>query len=204
MVKKCFNMFLVIFIALFLMVSSSLAQEDDQEMEQTDDNKSFTFTWYPLGVALGYYSFDAELVLSSKLTLAAEVKYLDWGFDPWSYTAIAVGPGLRFYPAGKAPEGFFLAPYINYLNISLDYQVNTTQTETLSTSGITATLWFGYKWIWDIISFELATGVGIATMSDQKLTYVNSVTGLTETVEYSDRGSGAGWAGLAIGIGVAF
>ncbi len=197
-------MFLVIFIALILVVSSSFAQEDDKEIGQTDDSKSFTLTWYPLGVALGYYSFDAEIVLSSKLTLAAEIKYLNWDFDLWDYTAIAVGPGLRFYPAGKAPEGFFLAPYINYLNISLDYLVSPIQTETLSTSGITAMLWFGYKWIWDFISFELGTGVGIASMSEQKITYVNSLTGFTETVEYSDRGSGAGWAGLAIGIGIAF
>ncbi|MDD5065703.1 MAG: DUF3575 domain-containing protein [bacterium] len=167
----------------------------------------FTVTFYPMGLIIGYYSFEAEYKLSPNLGLPVEIKYLSWDLDDWKFSAFSGGPGIRYYPAKEGLTGLFAGLYLNYMSATVKYSYldNYVAKETEgSASGLAFNMWFGYKMISGPILVEVSTGVALSMIGDVKVEYTDAENN-KQSKTYSGRaGSGFSWAGLGIGIGLAF
>ena len=82
------------------------------------DIKKISFLWYPINLLFSTYSFEFEMTIDDFWTFCGEGKYMNnkpYDRDEkWTATKLSIGPGIRYYLDGKAPEGRFIGFYINY------------------------------------------------------------------------------------------
>ncbi|MBI9035626.1 MAG: DUF3575 domain-containing protein [Bacteroidales bacterium] len=167
----------LLFVTLLIggMISSTFAQQN-------------VVKWYPL--SLGSYSlkFQYERNLAPQHSVALDVKYImplklgsslyspffkDVDFPTAKATGYSLSPEYRYYTkeisAGSLNYGFYLAPYLKYTKIDLEFEGNTLEGHdvgvNLDYSAFGGGLGIGYQWVIDnkITVDWLIFGIGVSS-----------------------------------------
>lgn len=148
-IAKIFTLLLV--VVAFAAPSKSFAQESAGKKNIIKANLLSPF--------VGSYNFFYERALASKTSLQLGAGFVSLTSNGTGFTGFSVTPEFRFYPSGKSPRGFFVAPFARYNNLSLTVKdgIGNEGKATLTTVG--GGLNVGYQWIFgDIISLDLFAG----------------------------------------------
>lgn len=148
-----------------------------------------------------------EQTISDNMSLQLGFYYTGFGVDEVKYRGYAITPEFRFYPSDEAIDGFFIAPFFRYRNLSIsaDYTYVDEYGDLQSDKGKAVLNTFGggilvgNQWIFnDLISFELFIGpqmsVGNAKLVDGDETYW----------DYSTRGFNGFGVRLGTTVGICF
>jgi hypothetical protein len=178
---------IVIFLFCGFLSSSELFAEDNASQGETSLRR-LAITAYPGPVFGGWYSLECELALGKHVSLALETKYYhhtseDGDNISHTYNYFMAGPGLRFYPS-RALNGFFIGAYSNYVYMK---KTGNDSEAIYSYHGYTAAVWFGNRWVSDLMTAEISVGYG----------YSNN-----EHYMFFDNRH-FGFMGLGLGVGIA-
>jgi len=150
-----------------------------------------TLTVNPIGLLLGGLSLEYERAASPGMSWYIGPSY--WGLsfsggslDGWGLEKYDLSGGLRLFPGGRSPGGFYIGP-------TASVGVATVSSPSSSSSATTWSLGagLGYTWLVGDV-FDISLGLGAAYMEAEA-----EVEGRTE-------GSSGIWPSLRFAIGPAF
>jgi hypothetical protein len=118
-----------------------------------------------LSIPLSTLNLAYENAFSDKASLQLQGYYWFGGsVGDVDYSGYGVTPEFRFYPQGKAPQGFFLAPYARYQDWSIKSEVTDetgTYTAKANSTSFGGGLCLGGQWIFgDLITLDVWGGPG--------------------------------------------
>lgn len=126
---------LLILLAAIILVPSVVAQSE------TSSEKN-VLKVNTLSLFLGTGSIFYEHGFSDKISGQLGLGYLGYKAGGTKFSGLFLTPELRLFPKGNAIDGFYIAPYLRYQNLSLTI---TDGKGTLSSMG--GGLAFGRQWI---------------------------------------------------------
>lgn len=126
-------------LLLIVFACSVMASSFGQKEVSTDKNVLKVNT---LSLFLGTGSIFYEHGFSEKISGQLGVGYLGYKAGGTKFSGLFLTPEVRFYPKSNAIDGFYLAPYIRYQNLSL-----TVDAGKGSMSSMGGGLAFGRQWI---------------------------------------------------------
>jgi hypothetical protein len=157
---------LLIVLACSVMVSSF-----GQKEVSTDKNVLKVNT---LSLFLGTGSIFYEHGFSEKISGQLGVGYLGYKAGGTKFSGLFLTPEVRFYPKSNAIDGFYLAPYVRYQNLSLSVDADKGSMTSMggglafgrqwiTNSGFTMDLFFGGHY--SSAKFKAETGAGEETFN---------------------------------------
>lgn len=188
---KIFTLLLV--VVAFAAPSKSFAQESA--------GKKNVFKVNLLSPIVGSYNFFYERALGSKTSLQLGGGFINLTSSGTGLTGFSVTPEFRFYPSGKSPKGFYLAPFGRYNSLSLKVTDGSGIEGKATLTSIGAGLSIGNQWIFgDIVSLDLFAGPVFNASSNVTV----ETSGFTE--DSFSTGNFSGGVGFRFGLtlGVAF
>jgi hypothetical protein len=168
-------------------------------------------------------SFQYERVISEKLSVACDFNYLFYtttnqsfssgssvSDSKVSFSGFGISPELRLYPGEEALKGFFVGPYINYLNMSI--KVENTESNGVTgigeLKGITALgagVLLGWKWlVAESFSIEAHTGLNYLMVNIPTDLSVRYSDGSTKNEEGPDLNASGLLPTLGFSLGYAY
>jgi hypothetical protein len=202
----------ILAVILILICTTTLFADLGANLNLKDGlGKRFLITLYPFSIINRAYSGEAEIVLIDYLSIAFEAIYKgeDTGFNVWKNSETSMGPGVRIYPFGTAPVGFFVAPYYAMIDGTAKYSytgsILNTIIGTSDYSGYSLTMWFGARTlIGSYLTVEFAAGLSMLSLDTEDFDIKDSTTGITyDTVNYDEEYNDK-QIRLSLGMGLAF
>lgn len=126
-------------LLLIVLACTVMASSFGQKEVSTDKNVLKVNT---LSLFLGTGSIFYEHGFSEKISGQLGVGYLGYKAGGTKFSGLFLTPEVRFYPKSNAIDGFYLAPYVRYQNLSL-----TVADGKGSMSSMGGGLAFGRQWI---------------------------------------------------------
>ncbi len=202
---KLRNIFISSILVLLIAIAPVLVRDAGAEGEE---DKTFSMTLFPVGLAFSYYSFELEYKLSQNTSIPLEIKIFSPDVTGWDLSFLSIGPGFRYYPAGEGMQGVFVGPYVSFLSYSMNYEyryaIGDIREVSASAAGVSIAAWFGYRVLAGPVVIEFSTGFGFYAISGLEVEYKDSL-GVTHKQEFTGTGgSGFGWSGIGLGVGFAF
>lgn len=102
-----------------------------------------------IGTLLGQYGLAYEQRLGSSGTLLLSGWYWDMEMSPWNLRIVTADAGLRWYPQGRAPGGFFAGGTVGVHLANARYYAAGSETRMYSGGGTVLRFGLsgGYQWV---------------------------------------------------------
>jgi hypothetical protein len=129
-------------IILFLVSAFAFPVFSQEKSDVTTENnvlKLNTLSLFVLTPSIFY-----EHKISDMTSAQVGVGYLGYRVSDVRFTGLFLTPEFRIYPKKNAIDGFYIAPYFRYMNLSVK---STTENSNASLSVLGGGLLFGRQWI---------------------------------------------------------
>ncbi|MBN1501537.1 MAG: hypothetical protein JW982_15360 [Spirochaetes bacterium] len=201
--------YLLLFIFIILLSAEAFAQNS----AETD----FDVKIYPFPLFIGMISAEGEYLWKDQFTFCCDFRFLRWDIDSgllrdldligekdsWTLTYFSLGPGIRWYPMENSESGLFLGAFLDYVNVSLNYEHDSGHGGSASSGGLSLSAWAGYKKTFSNFVFEISTGCSYTYLKSVSVKYENEY-GSLQVIKFPFDLQGFLWNGIGIGAGAAF
>ncbi len=102
----------------------------------------------PLGLLFGAYALNYESATGAGQSYVISGTYISLKVEDWTLSGLGVAGGLRLYPGGAAPRGFYYGPVLSAASMSATYSDPTDAQEYTGRGTVfSAAAILGYQWI---------------------------------------------------------
>jgi hypothetical protein len=129
---------LIILIAVFFAIPSFSQEKSDVSTEK-NVLKINTLSLFVLTPSIFY-----ERKISDMTSAQLGVGYMGYKVSDARFSGLIITPEFRIYPKKNAIDGFYIAPYLRYMNLSAKSRAEDTKA---SLSVMSGGLLFGRQWI---------------------------------------------------------
>jgi hypothetical protein len=129
----------LILLLLSLMAFPVFSQEQSDVATEKNVLKLNTLSLFVLTPSIFY-----ERKISDMTSAQVGVGYMGYKVGDVRFTGLFLTPEFRIYPKKNAIDGFYIAPYFRYMNLSVK---STTENRNASLSVLGGGLLFGRQWI---------------------------------------------------------
>jgi hypothetical protein len=129
---------LILFLVLVLAIPA-FSQEKGDVAAEKNVLKLNTLSLFVLTPSIFY-----EHKISDMTSAQVGVGYMGYKVSDVRFTGLFLTPEFRIYPKKNAIDGFYIAPYFRYMNLSVK---STTENTNASLSVVGGGLLFGRQWI---------------------------------------------------------
>jgi hypothetical protein len=129
----------LILLLVIVLTMPVFAQEQSNVLTEKNVLKLNTLSLFVLTPSIFY-----ERKISDMTSAQFGVGYLGYKVSDVKFTGLFLTPEFRIYPKKNAIDGFYIAPYLRYMNLSVK---STTDNTKASLSVIGGGLLFGRQWI---------------------------------------------------------
>jgi Protein of unknown function (DUF3575) len=129
----------LILLLVIVLTMPTFAQEQSDVSTEKNVLKLNTLSLFVLTPSIFY-----EHKISDMTSAQFGVGYLGYKISDVKFTGLFLTPEFRIYPKKNAIDGFYIAPYLRYMNLSVK---STTDDTKASLSVIGGGLLFGRQWI---------------------------------------------------------
>jgi hypothetical protein len=129
-------------LIVFIVIVLSLPAFSQEKTTVSNEKNVLKINTLTLIIATGSIFYERKI---SDLTSAQlGVAYLGYKISGIKFSGLILTPEFRIYPKKNAIDGFYVAPYLRYLNLA---EKNTVGNQSISFTAMGGGLLFGRQWI---------------------------------------------------------
>lgn len=119
----------------------------------------------PLGLLTGYLGAEVDIPVSSAWTLGPELKFLSTSDGDYDVTGYSLGiRGNYWFNGSVFTQGWYFGPLLQMIGVKVEDDSGTTNLKGDAT-GVGATGFFGYQWMWQTFNINLGAGPALYTVN---------------------------------------